>query len=342
MDIVLAKRHDRQRWDHYVLSHPHGTPYQLFAWRHAVERAYGFDGIYLMARDGADICGVLPLIDFRGPFITRRLVSLPYCDAGGVLADHPETAKQLFDEACRWFQTIQAAYLEIRKTDGGAAGTQCAKVRMVLELPESAEQLLAGMKAKLRSQINKPRRDGLVALLGGAELLREFYRVWTINMHDLGSPVHSYLWFEQIVAEFGQQALVGVVRTPDGEPAAAGIILLSGQTVSIPWASSLRQFNHLNANMLLYWTFLSYAADQGYRWFDFGRSTPGEGTYRFKAQWGACPRPLTWTAISADGVRHDLQPGKGVMRSHAEALWRHLPLGCCNTLGPVIRRHVSL
>jgi hypothetical protein len=50
--------------------------------------------------------------------------------------------------------------------------------------------------------------------------------------------------------------------------------------------------------MLLYWTKLEYACDNGNKTFDFGRSTPGEGTYRFKPQWGAKPQPLHWQYIS--------------------------------------------
>ena len=49
--------------------------------------------------------------------------------------------------------------------------------------------------------------------------------------------------------------------------------------------------------MLLYWTFLAFAADNGYGQFDFGRSTPGEGTYRFKSQWGAEPHQLYWYEV---------------------------------------------
>ena len=33
---------------------------------------------------------------------------------------------------------------------------------------------------------------------------------------------------------------------------------------------------------------------QKYAFFDFGRSSEGEGTYKFKKQWGAKPTPLVW------------------------------------------------
>jgi lipid II:glycine glycyltransferase (peptidoglycan interpeptide bridge formation enzyme) len=152
---------------------------------------------------------------------------------------------------------------------------------MVLSLPDSAEELLAGFKAKLRSQVKKPLKDGLTGEIVGRDGLADFYRVFTENMRDLGSPVHSRRWFESILNAYGDNARIGLVKTPEDELAAAGIILLHKTTISIPWASSLRRYNRQNPNMLLYWSFLAFAADHGFKSFDFGRSTPGEGARRW-------------------------------------------------------------
>ena len=40
--IRLATKNDEQIWDDYVLKHPKGIAYQLYAWKAAVENAYGF------------------------------------------------------------------------------------------------------------------------------------------------------------------------------------------------------------------------------------------------------------------------------------------------------------
>ena len=74
--------------------------------------------------------------------------------------------------------------------------------------------------------------------------------------------------------------------------------------------------------------------------FDFGRSTPADGTYHFKTQWGADPGPLCWEyqLLRAKRVpghdRHDrgLQP--------AISVWKRLPLAVANLIGPRIVRHL--
>ena len=59
-------------------------------------------------------------------------------------------------------------------------------------------------------------------------------------------------------------------------------------------ASSLRQYNRLCPNNLLYWFAIKKACERGYEIFDMGRSTIDSGTYNFKKQWGAYPVSLNY------------------------------------------------
>ena len=79
------------------------------------------------------------------------------------------------------------------------------KVRMVMELPESSDELMNSFKSKLRSQIRKPIKEGVETRIGQTELLDDFYHVFAINMKDLGSPVHSKRLFHNILKEFLRQ-----------------------------------------------------------------------------------------------------------------------------------------
>jgi FemAB-related protein (PEP-CTERM system-associated) len=336
---------ERDAWDQYVLRNPRGTAYQLFSWGKSVQRAYRFRPAYWVAESAKGICGVMPLVEMKGLFGGGRIVSLPYCDSGGILADDDGVVQALYQEASRGALDHRGSFV-LRSTEelAFAGRNRTGKVRMLLELPGDSERLLSGLKAKVRSQVRKPIRDGLSARMGGRELIPEFYRIFSRNMRDLGSPVHSREWFDAITVEYGDRARVAVVYTPAGEATAAGIALFHSATVSLPWASSLRSHNHLNANMLLYWTFLAYAADHGYRTFDFGRSSPGEGTWRFKQQWGAAPQPLYWYEISEGRNRSqgEARDGESAGRRIAAGVWRRLPECMANLLGPRIRKYISL
>lgn len=341
MKIRIATDQDERAWDSYALNHPQGVAYHQFAWGRAVKQAYRFEPVYFLAEKNLKICGIFPLVQMKIPILGKRLVSLPYCDLGGVLADDEAVKAALQQVAINFARTEQIKKLELRYAALPEEKTVTNKVRMVLSLPESSESLLAGLKAKLRSQVKKPIRDGLKAKVGGSELVSDFYRVFSENMRDLGSPVHSLDWIKAVVDNYADNVKIGLVFTPDCEPVAAGIILLHGDIVSIPWASSLRRFNHLNSNMLLYWSFLAFAADNGYHYFDFGRSTPGEGTYKFKQQWGACPEALAWVdLVSIQKFEADTQ--RSNFRILSELIWKKMPLVFCDQIGPRIRKYISL
>ena len=365
MNIRIADISDRDAWDNYVLTHPKGIAYQLFAWKEAVKNSYGFDGIYLIAEQNRRVKGILPLIQLHFPFMKGKLVSLPYCDAGGPLADSVEIEKELLLYALNFSVSsnkIVRASVNIRSTAPFACiepelTVKQEKVRMLLDLPDCSESLLKSLKAKLRSQIKKPIRDGLTVQIGGKELLGEFYPLFAENMRDLGSPVHSRKWIQSILEAYKNRAQLVIVRMPDKKVAAGGVLLCHPHTVSVPWASSLRRYNLWNPNMLLYWTFLRFASDNGYKIFDFGRSTPGEGTFQFKKQWGAEPASLHWAEFNgyddcsasnsiklSSNLLSDASgnKGTGILRRAGETFFMNLPVGVSKAVAPFVRRYISL
>ena len=81
---------------------------------------------------------------------------------------------------------------------------------MLLDLPSSAEELWDGFKSKLRSQIRKAEKNGLTFEFAN-EKIDDYYSVFSLNMRDLGSPVHSKKWFEEITKQFKDNAKLGLV-----------------------------------------------------------------------------------------------------------------------------------
>ncbi|MFZ0943706.1 MAG: FemAB family XrtA/PEP-CTERM system-associated protein [Syntrophobacteraceae bacterium] len=356
---------DRAEWNGFVDTHPHGSVYHLAEWKEVIEQTYGHSTYYLLGEcscnesgqeSNASVCGILPLVHIKHFLFGNTLVSMPFLDYGGLLAENPEVESALIREAAAIGGRLGAACIELRQTvhlkgleTGSNEQTNPAqravtansnKVRMVLDLPASSDDLLRSFKAKLRSQVNRPIKDGLKYSIGGAEFLDDFYTIWLKNMRDLGSPAHSKKLFLSILQSFEPLTRVCVVHK-DGVPSAASLIIRSKNQMLNPWASSLREYSKLNPNMLLYWAMLEYSCECGCSSFDFGRSSPDAGTYRFKEQWGAKPQALYWHYIP-------LKPGRLRVGSHvskrgaAEDIWRRLPVSLTAVLGPRVRKYISL
>lgn len=348
-DYCLSTNPDPAQWDRYVAEHPEGGVYLLQAWKKAVELSYRHKTSYLTVYGGNKICGVLPLVHIRLPLTKGRFVSLPFCDYGGCLADNEEVTKLLLEQSIV-LSSQSAATLEIRikcrntllERDNRFQQVT-NKCRMELELPDSSAALWTGFKSKLRSQINRAIKESLISRLGHLDLLADFCHVFTHNMRDIGSPVHAGVWLRNVLSLYDNRAKVTVVYMKN-QPLAAAIMLAHGQTLTVPWASSLRAFNRFSPNMLLYWSMLKYGAENGYQMFDFGRSTPGEGTYMFKQQWGAKPCPLYWykhISHHTTATPQTALTGGGSLRRILEEAWRHIPLPVANTIGPLVRKYID-
>lgn len=349
MNIRRAITTDRHKWDEFVHSHPNSAPYQLFGWTKAVEEAYSFKKINLISEKNGFVSGVLPMTLFKIPLKKPVLISLPYCDLGCLLTENSSTEEALFNYAIKTAKEINASSIELRGQVSQSLLDKCSfpfskrenKVRMLLSLPGTSKELWEGFKSKLRSQIRKAEKNGLHFEIANHKT-DDFYAVFSRNMRDLGSPVHSKEWIQQIIKQLGNDVILGLVYHQD-MAIGAGLIVKTGRKVSIPWASTLRFYNRLNPNMLLYWGFLEYAADNNCNLFDFGRSTPGGGTYRFKTQWGAQPQPLIWQTIYLHGSPSSpTHSSNGKMRIYQERIWQKLPLSFVNAVGPKVRKYINL
>lgn len=338
----LHDSHDEAAWEQFVHNHPGACGYHPVAWGSLIKRVFGHTSYYLMARDQAGgVRGVLPLVYMQSPLFGRFLTSMPFFNYGGVLADSSEARAALLDAAAEKAQGLHATHIELRQAEPLDIEwpVRSHKVSMRLELPQRYEELLKAFPSKLRSQVRRGEKDGLTVKLGGIELLNDFYRVFSRNMRDLGTPVYSKEFFAEILQVFSKDARICAVYL-SGQPVAAGFVYGFRHTLEIPWASSDRRYARLAPNMSLYSAVLQYACTAGYREFDFGRSTVNSGTYRFKEQWGAKPCPLYWYYWLPTGAQlPELNP-QNPKYQLAIRMWQQLPVALTQFAGPMIVKYL--
>ena len=330
-----------EQWDDFVHKHPESRGPHLWHWKTVIEKSFGHRCHYLAAREHGELRGVLPLTHLRSRLFGSFLISVPFLNYGGIVATDEAAYRALYEHAIALGKELQVAHLELRHVAPALSGapTKQHKVSMLLELPDNPDTLMNGFKAKLRSQIKKPVKEGLTANFGREDELDNFYEVFAINMRDLGTPVYSKKFFANVLSAFPENARICTVYH-QGQALASGFVFGFRDVLEIPWASSLRDFNALAPNMLLYWSVLEFAIKQGYKFFDFGRCTPGEGTYKFKEQWGAKPLSLHWQYWMANGgALPDLSPHNPKYQFAIEC-WQRLPVPVTRLLGPAIVKNI--
>jgi FemAB-related protein (PEP-CTERM system-associated) len=340
MSSAVTLIDNAQAWDQYVHGHPNATQYHRYGWLTLIAEAFGHRPIPLGVTTHGRLSGVLPVVFMNSKVFGRCMVSLPFVNYGGILGDSDELGRMLWDHAVEVARDARVAYLETRhvQPQGFTQQRKSHKVTMMLDMAASAEEQWKRFDAKLRNQIRKAEKSNLTVQIGGRAEIEGFYRVFARNMRDLGTPVYARGLFERVLATFPDTTRVFLVQHGD-TVVAGGIAMGYRGIIEVPWAASHRDYLSMCPNNLLYWSIMQYAIKEGYRQLDFGRSTPGEGPYKFKAQWGAQPVPLSWEYWTATGEMPNLSP-TNPKYALAISAWKRLPLSVTNILGPAIVRNI--
>jgi serine/alanine adding enzyme len=330
----------QSRWSDYVVRSPHATIAHQIGWRDVIWRGLGHVPKYFIAQENGKLTGVLPLFLITTWWRSKYLISLPWIDYGGILADDLPAEQSLLDAARNLALREGAQFLEFRSIWEQDLGLSVRLDKLTFHLPleSNSATLWDGFNAKLRNQIRKSQKSGLTTEFGGLEVLDDFYRVFAHNMRDLGTPVWGKGFFASILSEFRETARLIIVRK-EGAVTAAGLVLAFKDSLYVPSASAYRRMLEFCPNHALYWAVIEDGFATGFKYLDFGRSSIESGTYNFKKQWGALPQQLHWQySLLKTKELPTLNPADSNYQLLIK-IWQKLPLSVANVLGPLVIRN---
>jgi serine/alanine adding enzyme len=339
--VDLTNGGPEAEWQTYVKSAPHASLYHALEWRDVLLRAFGHRSWYLMARDDGKTRGVLPLVEMKSLLFGHFFVSLPFFDYGGILADTPEYEAALANAAADLAAKRGAHHVELRQSFAAAEPRwklRQHKAALVIELNANPDTQWSALSSRLRGKVRKAEKSGATFSVGAAEALDEFYRVFCLNMRDLGTPVYSPVFFQNVLRT-AKDATILLVRR-GGRPAAGAIALRLGERVELPWISSDYSQSSFNVNEYLYWNAIQWACRTGVHELNLGRCLIDGGTFRFKIQWNPKVRPLFWYYWLASGIEVPELSANNPKYALAVRCWKTMPLAVANRVGPWIVRNI--
>ncbi|MCK4601378.1 MAG: FemAB family PEP-CTERM system-associated protein, partial [Phycisphaerae bacterium] len=283
--------------------------------------------------------GVLPMMQVKSRVFGNRMISMAFSNYGGPLAAREGALDHLYKQATELAGQAGCRSIEFRNIQPMPYDLKLRENKMCMHMPLDAdpEKVWKGFDPKVRNQVRKAEKSGLVACNGRAELLKNFYRVYTVRMRQLGTPCYSHKIMGNILAAFPDDSRIFVVRL-EGLTVGAAFTTSFNGFVEITWAATLIKYNKLCPNNLLYWSVIEHYCKAGARMFDFGRCTAESSTYRFKKQWGAEPVPLNYQYWVRPGCQlSEANPDNPKYKSKIE-MWKKLPLWATRLIGPYISR----
>lgn len=357
-DIEVSGDFCDSEWADFVRSEPSSTLAHLIEWRKLIADIFGYEPVYRVARRDGRICGALPAFLVNSLLLGRHIISVPFLNAGGVCASDDSAKAALMADASALVHSLRTKHLEMRCEYPPPEGMPVRehKVRIVLDLPETSEELWNSLRSEIRNRTRRAQNSGLTVEFGSTEL-DGFYAVFADNMRDLGVPAHPQHFFESVLSTFGREPAEEHPEPVEGRSDAprselvvvkAGPQVIGGallfrfrSTIEVPWISCSRSHFELCPNNILYWEIMREACEDGFRTFDFGRSSPDTGPATFKMRWGARAEQLYWQYVLPDGGSLPSETGVSNPRfQRASELWKRSPRALTNYLGPRLIRHL--
>lgn len=343
MTITELEERERPTWDAYVENSAHGLPQHLSGWRDVMSKTYGYATHYLMAKEGEEVVGVLPLFIVRSFLVDDSAMTMP----GGLCADDPEVAAALIDRGKQVAQRAKVKRLVLQDTRRNWPGdlqTTSHHVSWVIDVRAGTDALWKGLDKNIRRQVRMARNKGLTVEIDrtGAHI-DDFYEILSRFTHNIGTPLFGQSFLEHIVETFPGGFNIAVVYK-EKQPVGAYFQLEMGNTVYGTWGATLHEYLKQRAVYLAYWEMLSDTVVNGYDYLDMGRSSAGSNSSKFKGQWGGVSSPV-YQQIAGIGGHHSAASIVDRVESDSKfqrfmQVWPKLPFSVVQILGPRLRRHV--
>lgn len=333
-----------ERWDHFVKRHQQGSFFHLSAWQQVISKSFNHDCYFLYIEIDGNIAGVLPLVEVKSKLFGHALISTPFCVYGGAIADTSELVRQLEHEACQLAEKLSVDYLELRyqeKQDSTLLLKQ-AHSTFGFDLAEDNEQILASIKKKQRAVIRHSLKNELsFSLEVGKKNLTDFYHLLSTSYRNLGTPIFSKLYFNNLVEFFGDDVDIAVITKKNGELSSAVMNFYFNEQVLPYYGGGNDSARGLKSADYMYYQVMCNARENGYRWYDFGRSKNDSGPFKYKKNWGMEPKSLYYYyhLVNAPELPN-LSPNNPKYKLFIE-LWQKLPLKVSQILGPLLSKFLG-
>ncbi len=341
MKVRVLQETDHKVWEEFVSTCSSSTLFHSLGWKHVIERTFSYRSHYVFAEEDGHVRGILPLFEVKSLWGSRSLLSVPFGVYGGVCAASTEADQALVQAAKVLAEERGSSCVEFRheRVCSEPFPSKDLYYTFRRSLLPSVEENFQAIPRKQRRMIRQGDKHGLVARLGGLELLEDFYAIYTHSLRNLGTPAFPQSFFRELLVEFGEACrIVGVWH---GNRMVGSVLTFFFKDQVLPYyGGAYSDSVKLAVYDFMYWELMRYAVEHGYKVFDFGRSKQGTGAFDFKRHWGFEPEPLPYQYyLPRGGPIPNVNPSNPKLRWMIE-VWKRIPIGLTRVIGPLLVRYV--
>jgi hypothetical protein len=296
--VEALRSTEADAWDGFLRRTPGGLFVHSIAYRDLLVGELGCEPEYLVASEGGEIRGVLPIM-WSGNGRGRLCNSLPYYGShGGPVTSDPMVSAALIEawnERAADPGTLAATMVENpflgRNSPHPIHDLIDERISQftVLSGKRGEDEVMAMISAEARNNVRRARRRGVSVELDSAAM-PEVWRIHRENMRALEAPERSRRFFQALALHLraGEGYDIWTARI-DGEVAAA-LLVVRFNGVSEYFTSGTRlEYRWQNPHAALLIAALAHEAERGARIWNWGGThlRGMDGVFHFKRKWGS-------------------------------------------------------
>jgi len=258
---------------------------------------------------------------------TKTLSYLPLLNYTDRRSDNIEDLLELAKDNEYQIRALNFEYTNFKTDD-------TVTMRVSVEDKTSEEFFAQDVKSRCRNKVRNAFKKFDFSMRHGnaSQDIEDFYTIFSSTMYKHGTPLLDKKIFYNLVEEFEENIIF--FNLYEGIDVIATMCILLDEDIAwYPWGGVRSEYNSKLAGYQIYWETLKHICDNTQsKIFDFGRSSYGGSTYKFKSQFGANP------------VKIDIHSSQNIdiyaRYSLASDIWKKLPKKLVDFIGPKLCKYL--
>lgn len=331
------------RWFDFIQSREDAVIFHHPAWIKTLAQTYQYHPFILAACDDhGKILAGLPVMEVNSWLTGRRWVSLPFSDYCNPLALKSEIIQDFTDQLVSLHQQPDTPRIELRwhYPQRSKIETYTQHVLHLNRFEKGSREIDDYIHTRLRKRMNRAQNSGMQVEIGATtQDVDKFYNLQLNTRKRHGVPAQPRKFFNLLQENILQHGIGKVLTAYYQGRLLAGLVILWYQgTLTMKYSADTRDYDDLFPNYLLDYTAMRWAAENGFKTIDFGRSAiTNEGLRSYKDRLGATEIPLMYSVINGKPPVNT----SGNLSNIMEKVIQHSPTFVCRVAGEVLYRHVG-
>lgn len=299
LKIEILESVDYKEWNKLLLNSLDSTVFHTLEWMKVLHKTYpSRQSLYIIARNGSgEMMGGLALI--RATRFGLHTLTTPSWGTPLVVDNAGEEVRQAllqrFSVLCERWNVVYASLGDYSMKCDSLCSLGFERNRTfthILSLEPSLEYVREKKLTKYtRKNVRLSKKRGVtIKEISNMSQVKQYYDISVhTHMRRSGKPGYPFIFYQNIFDIMkGKGIAKWHLAEKDGTVLAGTLHFVYKDTVFDLLNASYSEFLDLKANFLLVWSMITWAAENGYRYYNFGGSPPeAKGLIEFKERWGA-------------------------------------------------------